>query len=113
MLHETSPRFLETPYADYRTPSSAQRTYNVTAMSFTPAQLAASIQRVVPGFRMTYLPDFREGIARSWPASIDDSAARADWGWRPAYALDVRLNCWLPHHTLHDHPCMGLRNDIQ
>ena len=64
-------------------------------MSFTPAQLTASIQRVVPGFRMTYLPDFREGIARSWPASIDDSAARADWGWRPAYALDVRLN-WLP-----------------
>lgn len=70
--------------------TAAQRTYNVTAMSFTPAQLAASIQRVIPGFAMTYLPDFREGIARSWPASIDDSAARADWGWRPAYTLDVR-----------------------
>jgi threonine 3-dehydrogenase len=56
-----------------------QRTYNVTAMSFTPAQLAASIQRALPAFRVDYLAgDFRDAIARSWPASIDDSAARAD-----------------------------------
>lgn len=64
-------------------------TYNITAMSFTPAQLAAAIQRRLPHFRIRYEPDFRAAIARTWPASIDDSLARRDWGWRPRFDLEA------------------------
>jgi hypothetical protein len=67
-----------------------QRTYNVTAMTFTPADLAAAIREHIPAFDVRYLPDFREGIARSWPVSIDDSCARRDWGWQPSYDLQAR-----------------------
>jgi nucleoside-diphosphate-sugar epimerase len=62
--------------------------YNLAAMSFTPAELAAAIARQVPGFRVTYEPDFRQAIAEDWPQSIDDSRARSDWGWRARFALD-------------------------
>lgn len=61
--------------------------FNVAAMSFTPAQLAAEIAKHVPGFEISYEPDFRQQIADSWPASIDDSAARREWGWQPQYDL--------------------------
>ena len=67
-----------------------QTTYNVTAMSFTPAELCAAIQRRLPRFHVDYRPDFRDLIARSWPQSVDDSAARRDWGWQPSFDLDVR-----------------------
>ncbi len=63
------------------------RTYNVTAMGFTAAELAEEIRKHVPGFRIAYRPDFRQAIADSWPRSIDDSAAREDWGWNPRYGL--------------------------
>lgn len=66
-----------------------QRTYNVTSMSFTPAELAASIRKFIPGFEMRCIPDFRNDIALSWPVSIDDTRARADWGWNPKYDIDV------------------------
>ncbi|KAI8470621.1 MAG: NAD(P)-binding protein [Monoraphidium minutum] len=72
-------------------------TYNVTATSFTPAQLGAAIARQVPGFEVTYSPDFRDAIARTWPASIDDSAARADWGWAPKHGIDELVS-----HMLRD-----------
>jgi nucleoside-diphosphate-sugar epimerase len=55
--------------------------YNLAAMSFTPKQIGAAISEHYPEFELRYAPDFRQKIADSWPASIDDSSARADWGW--------------------------------
>lgn len=62
--------------------------YNLAGMSFTPAEIAAAIRQWAPGLTVTYQPDFRQAIAETWPDSIDDSAARRDWGWSPAYDLD-------------------------
>lgn len=62
--------------------------YNVQAMSFSPAQLASAIQSHLPSFKMQYQVDsVRQGIAESWPHSMDDSAARDEWGWQPHYDL--------------------------
>lgn len=61
--------------------------YNIASMSFTPKEIAAEIQLLIPEFTMTYKPDFRQMIAESWPASIDDSRARQDWGWNPRFDL--------------------------
>jgi nucleoside-diphosphate-sugar epimerase len=61
--------------------------YNLAGMSFTPAQLAAEIRKHLPQFTLHCAPDFRQAIAESWPRSIDDSAARRDWHWRPRYGL--------------------------
>ena len=63
--------------------------FNITAMSFTPEQIAASIQKVMPNFTMDYDVDpARQAIADSWPNSLDDSAAKAEWGFKAAYDLD-------------------------
>lgn len=62
--------------------------FNVTAMQFTPAELAGQIRKHVPGFRIAYNPDpLRQSIADSWPARLDDSEAREQWGWRHGYEL--------------------------
>jgi len=61
--------------------------FNVTAMSFSAGELAAEIRKHVPGFRCDYEPDFRQAIADSWPESVDDSAARAEWGWSPSFDM--------------------------
>ncbi len=61
--------------------------FNVTAMSFSAAELAAEIKKHLPEFQVEYQPDFRQAIADSWPESIDDSAAREEWGWQPDYDL--------------------------
>ncbi len=61
--------------------------YNVAGMSFSAAQLAGEIARHIPGFVCTFEPDFRQAIADSWPQSIDDAPARADWDWRPSFDL--------------------------
>ena len=57
--------------------------YNVAGVSFNPRELAAAIAEVRPDFAITYTPDSRQGIAATWPQSLDDSVARADWGWQP------------------------------
>lgn len=66
---------------------SIRTSYNISGMNFTPAEITAAIQAEVPGFEVGYEPDFRQQIAESWPENIDDSEARADWGWKPAYDL--------------------------
>jgi nucleoside-diphosphate-sugar epimerase len=57
-------------------------------MSFCPAQIAATIKKHIPEFSITYKPDFRQAIADSWPKSIDDAAARKDWGWEHRFGLE-------------------------
>jgi nucleoside-diphosphate-sugar epimerase len=62
--------------------------YNVTAMSVTPAEIAGEIRRHIPQFAIDYHVDpVRQAIAESWPRSLDDTAARTDWGWSPEFDL--------------------------
>jgi nucleoside-diphosphate-sugar epimerase len=71
---------------------SIRSSYNVSAMSFSPAELAAEIKKHIPEFEISYNPDFRQEIADSWPKSIDDSKAISDWGWKPAFDLETMTN---------------------
>jgi len=61
--------------------------YNIAGMSFTPKEIAEEIKKHIPEFTISYKPDFRQAIADSWPASIDDSYANKDWGWKPDFDL--------------------------
>lgn len=79
---------------------TVRTSYNLAGMSFTPEEIAASIQKEMPGFQISYKPDFRQAIADSWPATIDDSAARRDWGWQPEYDLDAMTRDMLYHLNL-------------
>ena len=66
---------------------SIRTSYNVSGMSFSPEEIAAEIKKHIPGFSISYITDYRQAIADSWPQSIDDSVARKDWGWKEEYDL--------------------------
>jgi nucleoside-diphosphate-sugar epimerase len=68
---------------------SIRSSYNLSGVSFSPKEIAAEIQKHVPEFKINYKPDSRQQIADSWPATIDDSLARNDWGWKPEYSLET------------------------
>ncbi len=63
--------------------------YNISGLSFSPAEIYQSIVKHYPNFEIEYQSDFRQAIAESWPNSIDDSKARADWGWKPKFNLEA------------------------
>ena len=67
--------------------------FNIHAMSFTPAELASSIQKRIPAFEIGYEVDpLRQAIADSWPEALDDSVARDEWGWEPLYGIDAMVD---------------------
>jgi nucleoside-diphosphate-sugar epimerase len=74
---------MEAPAAQVRIRSA----YNVAGLSFSPEQLARAIVHKVPDFKISYRPDSRQAIADSWPHSLDDTRANADWGWKAAIGL--------------------------
>lgn len=71
--------------------------YNLSGMSFSPKEIAAAVAAHCPGFEISYKPDFRQQIADTWPAVIDDSEARKDWGWLPQYDLNRMVNDMFIH----------------
>ncbi len=75
--------------------------FNVTAMSFDPAEIAASIKKHIPEFELSYDVDkVKQAIADSWPNSLDDSAAKAEWGWNPEYNLETMTKDMLEKLTI-------------
>jgi nucleoside-diphosphate-sugar epimerase len=81
---------------------SIHSSYNLAAMSFTPKEIAAEITKHLPDFSISYQPDFRQKIADSWPASIDDSYARNDWGWNHQFDLVSMTHVMLDMLQQHD-----------
>ena len=68
---------------------TVRTSYNVAAMSFSPKEITAAIQQLIPDFTIAYQPDYRQTIADSWPQSIDDTTARKDWNWQPDFNLQL------------------------
>ena len=67
--------------------------FNVASMSFDPEIIAAAIRKRIPTLRVRYEVDpVRQAIANSWPDSMDDSCARAEWDWKPSYDLDSMVD---------------------
>ncbi|MBP8823616.1 MAG: NAD-dependent epimerase/dehydratase family protein [Flavobacteriales bacterium] len=71
--------------------------YNLAGLSFSPEQIAAEVAKHIPGFQMAYAPDVRQAYADSWPNSIDDSAARTDWAWKPEFDLKAMVADMISH----------------
>lgn len=67
---------------------TVRSSYNLAAMSLSPADISASIKKHIPDFKISYNPDFRQTIAETWPRSIDDTRAKEDWGWKPQFDLE-------------------------
>ncbi|CAE1152451.1 TDH [Acanthosepion pharaonis] len=79
-------------FMEYSCENLSMRTYNVNAMSFTPAELVEEVKKHVPDLEVTYKPDERQAIADSWPECFDDSKARSEWGWSHKYDLKELCN---------------------
>jgi nucleoside-diphosphate-sugar epimerase len=93
---------METPADRIRIRSA----YNVAGLSFSPQQLVQAIRRCLPQFKVSYQPDNRQAIANSWPHTLDDTHAQADWGWRASFSLeqmvaDMLLHIEAPPRKLH------------
>ena len=73
--------------------------YNLGGVSFTPKEIYEEIKQHLPNFTITYEPDFRQAIADSWPASIDDSHAQQDWNWKHTYDLKSMTEVMLTNLT--------------
>ena len=71
--------------------------YNLAGVSFTPKEIAATITKHIPEFEISYNPDFRQQIADSWPGSINDDEARAQWNWKHQYDLDAITKDMIKH----------------
>lgn len=82
---------MEAPEESIKTRSS----YNLSGCSFTPQEIANEIKKHIPTFEIDYAPDFRQAIADTWPGSIDDSVARADWNWKEKYNLEMLVKTML------------------
>jgi nucleoside-diphosphate-sugar epimerase len=76
---------------------TVRTSYNVTATSFSAEALARALAARRPGFSVTYEPDARQAIADAWCDSVDDTVARADWGWQPRFDLDAMIDDMLAH----------------
>ena len=76
---------------------TVRSSYNLAAMSLSPADISASIKKHIPGFNVSYSPDFRQTIAETWPRSIDDTRAKEDWGWEPQFNLENTTTEMLKH----------------
>lgn len=74
-----------------------RNSYNLAGISFTPAILVDEIKKHLPDFTCTYKPDSRQQIADTWPASIDDSVAQKEWGWKHRYELAAMTEDMLIH----------------
>ena len=74
---------------------SIRSSYNLAAISFNPKELFESIKAESPGFKISYSPDFRQVIADSWPASIDDKKAIEDWNWKYEFDLQKMVKTML------------------
>ena len=61
--------------------------YNLSGMSFTALELVEAIQKIMPDFECNFKPDYRQEIANSWPISVNDDAAKEEWGWKPSFNL--------------------------
>ena len=80
---------------------SIRSSYNIAGMSFSPKQIAAEITKSIRDFQVAYLPDYRQSIAESWPGSIDDAKAQADWGWQAKYNISNMTAHILDRLALH------------
>jgi nucleoside-diphosphate-sugar epimerase len=76
---------------------TVRSSYNISALTFSPEEIYKSVTNFISDFSITYQPDFREKIADSWPNSLDDTQAKEDWGWEPAYSLDEMTEDILVH----------------
>jgi len=85
---------------------SIRTSYNLNALSFTPKQLTEAIRKYLPDFEISYKPDFRQAIADTWPASIDDSVAQKDWNWKPEFDLDAMCSAMLQNLKIK----LGIKN---